>query len=534
MKLFRFFPLIVLALSVFFFGNAQAYEGGGILSIVPSKESYQPGEAGTADIFLNTSGLLLENNEHIETIGISLLFSPEVVDVIGLGFSGSAFPTPYLSDFDNDSGTISFVRAKSDDPIPESAFVGNIAFRVRDDAPNGATSFVFRPGENSILLDDVYNSDILQNSVDGIFEIVGASVVPENSNTEENSDFSSFHDVAGTNARLFLTAGNTQIARGEETTIAVYIDTGDASNTVTSADFSVLFPKDILEVSSASADMSGSVFSGAGLNTVHADSGKIDLLLYSAGGIQTSSGKVASFVVRRIASGEANLFFSSNSALYANDVDNTDILGSTLGITLVEPTTSGGTSSGSNSSSGGSSHGGSRQSTTLYTQSSSGNDNLPVCEIVSDVTGEGLSSGKFFFSWTLPEDDAVESLELVWNSNSDSGSVVIPLVKTLTFPGKDMKPGTEYNFSVRSLGSECRTNETDTISVTKASSSSTSSSEPEILVPVPQQAATNPYAGNIASAKIPATPAGGPFEIISLFLISIAGFFFLSAVRRKG
>ena len=66
--------------------------------------------------------------------------------------------------------------------------------------------------------------------------------------------------MAGTNARLFLTAGNTQIARGEETTIAVYIDTGDASNTVTSADFSVLFPKDILEVSSASADMSAVCF----------------------------------------------------------------------------------------------------------------------------------------------------------------------------------------------------------------------------------------------------------------------------------
>ena len=85
MKLFRFFPLIVLALSVFFFGNAQAYEGGGILSIVPSKESYQPGEAGTADIF-EYEGLLLENNEHIETIGISLLFSQKSLMLSDLDF----------------------------------------------------------------------------------------------------------------------------------------------------------------------------------------------------------------------------------------------------------------------------------------------------------------------------------------------------------------------------------------------------------------------------------------------------------------
>ncbi|QQS58661.1 hypothetical protein IPN35_03600 [Candidatus Peregrinibacteria bacterium] len=520
----NFFGIFLVCFGFFITENVQAYEGGGTFSAVLSKNTFSQGEEGTADIFLDTSGLLLGSNEHLETIGVSLLFSPDILEVTELGFSGSAFPTPYLSDFDNSAGRISFVRAKSDDPISELAFIGSISFRVKEDAQNGSASFLFRPGENSVLLDDVSNSDILQSSSDGIFEVSGTQNNAQNIGVIKN-------------AKLFLIAENPNISVGEETIVTIYINTGDSSNIVTSTDFSVLFPKDIVAIPSSMTDASGGVFSGAGLNMVHSDTGKIDLLLYSSGGIQASKGKVASFLVRRIASGEASFLFSSNSAVYANDVDNTDVLENTGGLTLsavAESSPSGGTSGGSTS--GGGSSGGSRRNVSLSPQSK-GDSSLPACSVVKDFSGKALPNGKFSFSWSLPSDKAVESLELFWESKDDSGSVAIPLVETLTFPGKDMKPGTAYSFFLRSLGTDCYKNETVPISVTKGSVSSGggSSTSEKILPPAPilQKASANPYAGNIASAKIPTTPAGGPVALFSLILISIAGFFFLSSVRRR-
>jgi hypothetical protein len=155
---------LLFGLIVFYFSatTAVAYSGSVTLSLLAEEEVLGVGETTNIHIFLDSTDLLIDVDEAVQTLSAKILFPSDALEVVGVvDFSASAFATPYVNDLDNDAGFIEMVRARdTSEELLALETIGTFQVRVKDGAA-GEQSLSFEGGANSVLLNNILNSDVL-------------------------------------------------------------------------------------------------------------------------------------------------------------------------------------------------------------------------------------------------------------------------------------------------------------------------------------------------------------------------------------
>ncbi len=312
-----------------------AYSGGVDMYLTASETTVEPGDSITVLIQFTTDDLVTENNERIQTISSFVNFPTDAFEVNGLNFTGSAFNSDYVRDFDNGAGTIEIVRARSNnDPLSGNVLIGTIEMDIKPTAPAGEATIQLANGLNNVLLNDINNSDVVQNANGVTITIGGSNQTPPPDDDDDDQPPPPTPTAAAIDAALWLTSGESSIAVGDTTEIQVRLDTGSVGNNVTSTELAIDFPVDLLQIVDNNITTTGGVFGNQLQNTVDNASGTISAVFLSNQPVTTNNGLVASFMVERIAAGEATISIGNSAQVIVNDANNTNILLSTSPVIL--------------------------------------------------------------------------------------------------------------------------------------------------------------------------------------------------------
>lgn len=335
---------MVLGLLVVMFSLAhltsQAASGDADLSLALNTTTIAPGQQTNATIMLDSSGLILSGAEEISTISVFLEFPADKLEALGpIDFTSSAFPTAYVGAIDNEEGTIEIVRARNPgQALPASATIGTITFRARSTATSGNATIAFTPGLNNILLNDPGNSDVVGNLNGKTISIApfvtptptptatptaSATATPPTVTPPPATATPSPSTAAG-KAKIWVTASDPDIASGGSTTASVRLDTGGRN--ISSVDLIFTYPADELRINTGSIDISEGAFASVITNRVNANTGKIELTLFSDQTVNAANVLVGSFSLTRTSGNQSGIFLGGGSGVYLDDVQNTNVL----------------------------------------------------------------------------------------------------------------------------------------------------------------------------------------------------------------
>lgn len=303
----------------------KAFNGNTSLLLSPSSINMQSGETKTVEIKLDTQNLSLDTGENVNLVGIYLSYPNNLLEVVGdINFEGSAFSTPYKSEYDNTTGKIDIIRTRDDNnSLSGSALIAKVTFKAKENISDSVAKVIFVKGQNTVLLDDIDSSDTLEswNELEIKIGKGGETQIGDNS-VKENTQGKSYEPIQ--DATIRIVPSKTGVNVDEIIPVQIRINTGSAKNNVSSIETEINLSNN-LRINENSVDISKGVFHNAIINTVNNAQGKITLQLTANPTVHSSNALIGTFNVKKTSSGMGTISIANQSKIIADDVNNTNI-----------------------------------------------------------------------------------------------------------------------------------------------------------------------------------------------------------------